>query len=127
MAGGNGNDTYVVDNAGDIAMEAPAAAPTRCRAPSPSRSPHDVETLALNGAAAIDGTGKACANTIYGNSAANRLDGNGGNDTLTGFGGADVFVFDDGDGADTVTDFRTAATHATLPPSPGSTSSPTSR
>ena len=25
---------------------------------------------------------------------------------MTGFGGADVFVFDDGDGADTVTDFQ---------------------
>ena len=30
----------------------------------------------------------------------------GDNDTLTGAGGADNFVFDDGDGADTVTDFQ---------------------
>ena len=27
---------------------------------------------------------------------------------MTGFGGADVFVFDDGDGADTITDFANA-------------------
>ena len=66
----------------------------------------------LNGAGAINGTGNASANTMSGNSGANRLDGNGGNDTLTGFGGADVFVFDDGDGTDMVTDFQTAPTSA---------------
>ena len=40
MQGGGGNDTYVVDNAGDARYgSGRMAAPTRCRARSASRSP----------------------------------------------------------------------------------------
>ena len=71
----------------------------------------------------VNGTGNGLGNTISGNSAVNRLDGNGGNDTMTGFGGADVFVFDDGDGADIVTDFQNDADAFDLTAVRGSTTS----
>ena len=100
MTGGNGDDTYFVDNAGDTRERGTAAAPTRCRAPSPSRSPN-VENLVLGGAAAINGTGNTSVNAITGNGAANMLSGLGGNDTLTGFGGNDRL--DGGAGTDAMT------------------------
>ena len=59
--------------------------------------------------------GSNFADTIYGGAGNNTLDGQGGddwlfgrggNDTLTGGAGADRFVYVDGDGADTITDFN---------------------
>ena len=52
--------------------------------------------------------------SILGNAAANVLDGQGGADILMGFAGNDTFVFHDGDGADTVSDF--ALRSNTAPP-----------
>jgi hypothetical protein len=52
-------------------------------------------------------TGTSKANTLTGTKFADTLDGQGGKDTLTGKGGADTFVFGDGYGKDTITDFAT--------------------
>ena len=72
MAAALGNDTYVVDNAGDIVIEARRrAAPTRCRARvSLHARPPMSRTSTLTGAAAINGTGNALANILTGNCAA---------------------------------------------------------
>jgi serralysin len=51
---------------------------------------------------AIGGSGN---DRLIGNAVANRLDGRAGNDTLTGNAASDVFVFWDGYGSDTITDF----------------------
>ncbi|MEB3334412.1 MAG: choice-of-anchor L domain-containing protein [Cyanobacteriota bacterium] len=58
-------------------------------------------TLTLTGAAAINGTGNASANTLLGNGAANTLSGAAGNDTLIGGAGSDVL--NGGLGADVLT------------------------
>lgn len=49
------------------------------------------------------GTGR---DVIYGGSGRDRVDGDTGNDTMTGGSGADVFVFQQGDGRDTLRDFQ---------------------
>src|SRR5262249_40880429 len=56
----------------------------------------NVETLVLQGAGNLDGTGNGLANSIYGNSGDNLIDGGGGADMLTGNGGNDTFAFNVG-------------------------------
>ena len=59
MTGGAGNDTYVVDNAGDVVTETPARAPTRCSASVTYTLGANVENLTLTGTGNINGTGNA--------------------------------------------------------------------
>ena len=92
MEGGKGNDTYIVDNIGDLIDE---------KAPNDSKSFDTVESsitwtlgdnlekLVLTGNAAINGTGNELSNLIYGNSASNSLFGDFGDDLLDGGAGAD--------------------------------------
>ena len=94
MTGGAGNDTYVVDDVGDVVIEVPARAPTRCRRRSASRSTANVENLTLDRHGNINGTGNGFANTITGNSGDNTLDGGAGADTMTGGLGNDTYVVD---------------------------------
>ena len=111
LAGGLGNDTYVVDNAGDIVTESSTLA-TEIDTVQLSVSftlGANIENLTLTGTAAINGTGNNLDNILLGNSGANRLGGGLGNDTLTGGVGNDTFVFDSALDAtsndDTITDF----------------------
>ena len=61
----------------------------------------------VNGDAGNDTlNGGANNDTLNGGANDDDLIGQDGNDTLTGGSGADAFVFDDGHGADTVTDFQ---------------------
>jgi Ca2+-binding RTX toxin-like protein len=101
MAGGLGNDTYVVDNAGDTVSEGAGAGTDRVLASvSYSLADPDVENLTLTGVAAINGTGNAAANTIVGNGAANTLLGLAGNDSISAGAGNDVVQ--GGTGSDTI-------------------------
>ena len=111
MIGGLGNDTYVVDNAGDYVFEDLGAGSDAVIASVSYMLTANVESLTLTGSAAINGFGNILNNVINGNSANNYLDGgagldslvggvgndtlNGGlgNDTLDGGAGADFFVF----------------------------------
>jgi serralysin len=78
----------------------------------------DVESLALEGTSAINGTGNNIDNAIYGNAAKNSISGGGGNDylvglagndTLTGGAGRDAFSFGNPrEGIDTIKDFKVA-------------------
>ncbi len=110
MVGGFGNDIYVVTDAGDTVAELDGLiqGSDTVRSFLTYTLTDNVEILALQGTAAINGTGNAAANTITGNSAVNTLNGGLGNDTLGGGLGADVFVFNTALGSDNVdhiTDF----------------------
>ena len=94
MAGGAGNDTYFVDDPGDVAVEDPRRG-RRCGVAAwvDYTLAANVETLVLQGAGNLDGTGNALANNIYGNTGDNTLDGGAGADRLIGNAGNDTFVF----------------------------------
>ena len=109
LQGGGGHDTYVIDNVGDVVVEAADSGTDRVLSQVNYTLSSNIETLQLTTSKAIDGTGNGGANTLIGNGSANVLDGRGGADTLTGGGGDDVFQFRLGDAdGDIVTDFAGA-------------------
>lgn len=90
MKGWGGNDVYVVDHAGDRAIESSAAGGLDTVKSSVSFGlGANVENLTLTGSAAIDGIGNGLANVITGNNGANLLRGWSGDDVLKGAGGSD--------------------------------------
>jgi Ca2+-binding RTX toxin-like protein len=106
MLGGAGNDTYFVDNSGDMVFENANEGSDAVFATVGYALTANVETLVLQGAGNLSGTGNALANNIYGNSADNVLNGGAGADVLMGNAGNDTFVFNVGQaGGDTVVDF----------------------
>jgi len=106
MAGGAGNDTYFVDNVGDGVIEAANEGNDAIFASVTYALAANVETLVLQGAGNLNGTGNALANGIFGNASANMLDGGAGADTITGGSGNDTFVFRRGQAdGDIVVDF----------------------
>jgi Ca2+-binding RTX toxin-like protein len=90
MTGGAGNDVYLVDNAGDRAVEAAGGGVDSVHASVGFVLGAEVENLTLTGGAAVSGYGNSLANLLTGNAAANSLWGSGGNDGLDGGGGNDV-------------------------------------
>ncbi|MDH5670454.1 MAG: hypothetical protein OEY86_20830, partial [Nitrospira sp.] len=99
LAGGAGNDTYVV-GAGDSVVENANEGTDTVQSNVTWVLGNDVENLTLTGAAAIDGTGNAANNMLAGNSADN---------VLTGLGGDDTYQYTSGGGQDTVVDNSGAA------------------
>ena len=99
MAGYRGNDTYIVDNAGDAVYESAGQGSdtVRTSVSYALTAGADVELLATTndgGTAAIDLTGNANGNVVIGNAGNNIIAGGDGNDELTGLGGQDSFLFD---------------------------------
>ena len=115
MEGHSDDDTYVVDNAGDVVKEFANEGIDDVRSSIDYTLPENVEHLELRGGA-ITGTGNTLDNEIQGNEHNNTLNGLGGNDTLSGgdgddrlyggshgnslFGGADDDLLDGGTGGD---------------------------
>jgi trimeric autotransporter adhesin len=106
MVGGLGNDVYFVDNVGDVVFENVGEGADAVFSTVSYALSANVETLVLQGAGNIDGSGNALANNIYGNSGDNLIDGGAVADMLTGNAGNDTFVFHMGEGdGDMVVDF----------------------
>lgn len=109
MQGGLGNDTYVVENAGDVVIELAGGGVDRILSQISYTLGDNVENLQLSTSKAMNGTGNGLANTLLGNAGINVLDGRGGVDVLTGGAGSDVFMFQRGEAnGDKVTDFAGA-------------------
>jgi len=115
MIGGLGNDTYLVENTGDVVTENLNQGTDTVSSRLTYTLPANVENLILTGTAAVNGTGNGLANGMTGNSAANQLNGGAGNDTLdggagtnssTGGTGNDIFKFTTKGHIDTITDFN---------------------
>ena len=99
MEGGSGDDVYILDDAGDLVVEASGAGTDLVNASVSYALTGNVENLTLTGSADIAGTGNELANIINGNGGANVLDGLAGNDTINGNTGADVLIGGEGDDA----------------------------
>ncbi|HEV2815915.1 MAG TPA: M10 family metallopeptidase C-terminal domain-containing protein [Allosphingosinicella sp.] len=99
-SGGAGNDSYVVDNVGDVVTELANEGTdvVYARSDYTLTAGSHVEFLAAISQAATGAMqliGNEFANAVYGNNGANFLDGGGGIDSMTGFGGDDKYVVDD--------------------------------
>lgn len=94
LIGGKGDDTYLVGAAGDRVVEQAGEGADQVLAWASHQLSANVETLILQGTAAINGTGSALANTIVGNAGGNVLDGGAGDDTLVGGAGDDTYIVD---------------------------------
>jgi Ca2+-binding RTX toxin-like protein len=116
MSGGMGDDSYVVDDAGDKVIEYANHGNDTVYASIDYKLARNVESLVLVGSDDLNGTGNKLDNTLVGNAGANTLsgglgddtlDGGLGLDTLTGGKGADMFRFstDFDSNADVITDF----------------------
>ncbi|MFI3180153.1 MAG: Calx-beta domain-containing protein [Methylococcales bacterium] len=124
MIGGDGNDTYYVDNIKDSIIEEDQAQSNAGdddlvhSIATAYTLPVNVEHLIIDGKSKGNGTGNVLDNKLIGNLAVNvlsglvgsdTLDGGSGNDTLTGGLGNDTFIFSSGikgnKNIDTVKDF----------------------
>jgi Ca2+-binding RTX toxin-like protein len=101
MVGGLGNDTFVVDAAGETVTEALNGGTDLVRAAVNYVLGANLEQLELTGALHLSGTGNALDNTLTGNGGNNTLDGKGGSDVYVGSDGDDTYIISDaGDSVD---------------------------
>ena len=97
MVGGVGDDTYTVDNAGDVVIEVDGEGTDTVRSTISLGLGNAVENLTLLGSANLNGTGNAADNEIEGNAGNNVLYGDVGNDFLAGNDGDDSLYGGAGD------------------------------
>jgi len=111
MEGGLGDDAYVVDDAGDVVVEAAGEGTDEVTTSISWTLADNIEIGRLSEDPGLDLTGNALANTLHGNDWDNRLDGGLGADNLYGYAGDDTYYTDTdsdrvyeaaGEGTDTV-------------------------
>ncbi|KQQ78782.1 hypothetical protein ASF73_04535 [Xanthomonas sp. Leaf131] len=94
MRGGSGDDTYVVDDIGDLSVEASGEGFDIVYSTISTTLAANIESLVLEGEDALSGDGNALDNVLVGNASANRFNGGLGNDRMEGGGGDDFYVTD---------------------------------
>ncbi len=116
MAGGRGDDIYMVNLAGDVVIEAFNEGVDTVRASVSYTLSANVENIEAFGNGSIQLTGNGLANRVIGGAGNNRLDGGAGADVMIGGKGSDTYVVDQtgdvvtelpGEGDDTVESFIT--------------------
>src|SRR6185436_8622362 len=100
LKGGVGNDTYVIDAAGDQVdeggnLDSADVVRSTVTVDLATLGAGAIEHVILLGAGAVKASGNGGANTLVGNTAANVLDGGSGADTLSGGDGSDTYVVDE--------------------------------
>ena len=126
LIGGNGNDTYIIRNVGDVVTEAAVAAGGTDIALVAINSytlAANVENMTFIGTGDFVGTGNTGNNVITGGAGADILNGGAGNDTLIGGAGADTLTGGIGndifslvkgdDNGDLITDFTQVGLNGT--------------
>ncbi|WP_187371430.1 family 16 glycosylhydrolase [Methylobacterium oryzihabitans] len=115
MVGGLGDDTYYVDDPGDVVDEDENGGIDTVISYLPTTVlARNVENLTLSGSSNKSGYGNALANIVRGHAGNNVLDGGAGDDLLYGGGGTDVFVVRAGNGSDAIGDFKAGPTSASI-------------
>ena len=102
LTGGDGDDVYIVQNAGDAVVEAAAQGRDRIETPFTTTLAVNFEDLTLTGTDDVSGTGNASDNVLLGNSGINVLTGGLGDDTYGVDNAADAVLENAGEGSDTV-------------------------
>ena len=93
MVGLTGNDTYFVNDAGDIVYELAGFGIDTVWTTLATTTPWaNVEILRFNGVGNFTGIGNGLDNTIAGSAGNDRLEGGDGNDVLIGGAGADALI-----------------------------------
>jgi Ca2+-binding RTX toxin-like protein len=101
LAGGGGDDTYYVDNSGDVVTELIYEGNDTIKTSLAVATINttvllNIENLTLLGTLAASATGNIQANILTGNSNSNIINGMEGNDTIYGMGGSDSISGGDG-------------------------------
>ena len=99
LSGRGGSDIYIVDNAGDVVVEAAGQGGDEVRTSVSYTlgNGQDIETLRTiddNGTAGLNLTGNGIGNQIIGNNGDNQINGGAGADQLSGRGGNDLYFVD---------------------------------
>ncbi|HSW11799.1 MAG TPA: calcium-binding protein [Solimonas sp.] len=96
MTGGNGDDLYIVEQAGDVVIEAASGGSDVVRAGVSwvLGTGQAVERVQATGVANLDLAGNELVNLLIGNSGNNALNGGSGIDTLRGGKGNDQYIID---------------------------------
>lgn len=96
LYGGVGNDTYIVSDSRDYAIENAGEGTDRVYSSITLGLRANIELLTLTGTDSINGYGNGEANILVGNGAGNVLKGGAGNDKIYGEAGDDVASGEDG-------------------------------
>ncbi|WP_338847538.1 putative Ig domain-containing protein [Massilia sp. W12] len=102
MVGGAGDDYYEIDDAGDVIVELANEGYEMVRSTVSWTLGDNLERLALDGEEHLNANGNALNNGLWGNAGNNMLAGGLGNDYMEGGLGDDVYLFNKGDGKETI-------------------------